>query len=276
MHHYIRSPVHRLAMARIKVDNLQIGYDERGSGAAIVFLHGVGSDKSVWARQLEYFSRRWRAVALDYPGYGESDLPPGPCDRAAIARYVFGAMDGLGIESAHIVGLSMGGVIALEMTRQQPARLRSLTLADTFAHHPQADAIVERAHHALATMSMRAFAEARVHVLLAPGAPESLRQEVIATMARIDKRTYRWATVAVWTADYRNDLAQITIPTLVVVGEHDQPTPPALSEQLCAGIPGARLAIIPAAGHISNIDNPAAFNQLVETFIAEVEPHLNI
>ena len=255
-------------MARILADNLYIGYDERGSGDAIVFLHGVGSDKSVWDRQLRHFAKKWRAVALDYPGYGESDLPVGELDRAAIARYVFGAMDGLGIDMAHIVGLSMGGVIALEMARHQSQRLRSLTLADTFARHPDADAIVQRAQHATATMTMRAFAEARVNVLLAPGAAETLKHEVVETMARIDKRTYRWATMAVWTPDYRADLPQITIPTLVAVGEHDQPTPPALSQELYEGIPGARLAIIPGAGHISNIDNPEAFNEAVEVFIS--------
>jgi 3-oxoadipate enol-lactonase len=205
---------------------------------------------------------------LDYPGYGESDLPAGDLGRADVARYVFGAIEALGIEAAHIVGLSMGGVIALEMARQQPARLRSLTLADSFARHPDAAAIVERAFQA-ASMSMRAFAEARVSVLLAPSATETLKHEVVETMARIDKRTYRWATTAVWTPDYRADLTHIAIPTLVVVGEHDQPTPLALSQELYEGIPGAHLAIIPGAGHISNIDNPAVFNQAVEAFISE-------
>jgi 3-oxoadipate enol-lactonase len=164
----------------------------------------------------------------------------------------------------------MGGVIALEMARQQPAPLRSLTVADSFAWHPGAAAIVERAREAAVTMSMRAFAEARVSVLLAPSATETLKHEVVESMARIDKRTYRWATTAVWTPDYRADLPHIAIPTLVVVGEHDQPTPLALSEELQRGIPGARLAIIRDAGHISNIDNPAAFNQIVEEFITNL------
>src|SRR5687768_9385645 len=99
-------------MARITSNDIQIGYDERGSGDPIVFLHGVGSDKSVWARQLAHFARAWRAVALDYPGYGDSDLPARDLDRPAIAGYVRGALDALGIAAAHVVGLSMGGVIA--------------------------------------------------------------------------------------------------------------------------------------------------------------------
>jgi 3-oxoadipate enol-lactonase len=254
-------------MARINVHGLDIGYSERGGGDAILFLHGVGSDKSVWDRQLDHFSRHWRAIALDYPGYGESSQPMGALDRSAIAGYVLGALDRLGIAAAHVVGLSMGGVIGLEMAIQQPSRLRSLVLADSFAWHPDADAILARTRNALATMTMREFAEARVHVLLAPGAADELKREVVETMSRIDKRAYAWASVAVWTPDYRADLPRITVRTLVVVGEHDQPTPPALSQALQAGIRGARLAVIPNAGHISNIDNPAAFNQAVEECI---------
>ena len=258
-------------MACITVNGLNIGYSERGVGEAVVFLHGVGSDKSVWNRQLEHFSRKWRAVALDYPGYGESDLPASDLDRAAIGAYILGALDGLGIAAMHIVGLSMGGVLALEIVRRQPARLRSLVLADSFAHHPDADSILARTGSALTTMTMCEFAETRVHILLSPSADEALKREVVETMGRIDKRAYAWASVAVWTSDCRADLPRIAIPTLVVVGEHDQPTPPALSEALHAGIPGARLAVIANAGHISNIDNPAVFNHVVEDFLSGVQ-----
>jgi 3-oxoadipate enol-lactonase len=255
-------------MARIRVDDLQIGYNERGAGDALLFLHGVGSDKSVWDRQLAYFAPRWRAVALDYPGYGETELPERELQRADIAAYVFGALDALGIGAAHVVGLSMGGVIALEMALQAPARLRSLVLADTFAWHPDSAAIMERMRGALASLTMRAFAEQRVDVLLGPGAAPELRAEVIETMARIDKRAYAWASAAVWTPDYRAELARIALPALVLVGEHDRPTPPALSEALQAGLPNARLQIIAGAGHIANIDRPAAFNRAVEDFLA--------
>jgi len=257
-------------MARIKVSDIEIGYNARGAGAALVFLHGVGSDKSVWDRQLASFSAGYRAIALDYPGYGDSGMPPGDLDRAAIAGYVLGALDALGIGAAHLVGLSMGGVIALELARSRPERLRSLVLADSFAWHPDGDAIVARTRAALERMSMREFAEQRVEVLLAPGAGAMLRHEVVETMSRIDRRAFGWASLAVWTPDYRADLPRIATPTLVLVGEHDQITPAALSEALAAGIPGAHLALIRGAGHISNIDQPAAFDALVEAFISKV------
>lgn len=254
-------------MARIQAGDLALGYDAMGGGEAVVFLHGVGSDRSVWAAQVAYFAKSWRAIALDYPGYGESDLAGRDLQRHDIASYVFMALDALGVASCHVVGLSMGGVIALEMHRQQPQRLRSLTLADSFAQHPDADGIIERSLNAIATMSMREFAEKRVQALLTPSAPPERRQEVIDPMGRIDPATYAWATRAVWTPDYRADLPTITMPTLILVGADDQPTPVALSEALHAGIPHAQMVIISNAGHISNLDNPTAFDAAVEAFL---------
>ncbi|MEJ7713556.1 MAG: alpha/beta fold hydrolase [Pyrinomonadaceae bacterium] len=108
------------------------------------------------------FAQKRRAVSLDYPGYGESDLVSGRLTRQQIAEHVLKALDALGVEAPHIVGLSMGGVIALEICRQQAKRVRSLTIADSFAYHPEGEAILERSLGALLTMSMRQFAEMRV------------------------------------------------------------------------------------------------------------------
>ncbi len=257
-------------MARIATPQGHIGYTEAGSGPALVFLHGVGSDKRVWAEQIAHFSPHYRAIAFDYPGYGESDLSAVPLGRPEIAAALWAALTALGVERAHLVGLSMGGVIALEMWRQGAARIASLTLADTFAWHPQADMLVKRSHDAIQTMTMRAFAEARVGGLLGPHATEASRAAVIEQMGGIDKGTYHWSTLAVWTPDDRADLPAIALPTLVLVGEHDHVTPLALSETLAAGIAGARLVVLPDAGHISNLDNPAAFAAAIDAFLARV------
>ena len=261
-------------MAKVRVGHLDIAFHEKGSGKTIVFLHGVGSDISVWKRQLDYFSKKWRAVAIEYPGYGESDLPAKGLTREELGHSLFGAMDGLGIGEAHIVGLSMGGVMALEMVGQQPGRLRSLTLANTFARHPNAMTILEGLHQDTSTMTMFEFAKGRVDLILAPDATEALKQEVVETMARIDKRTYYWSTTAVWTADYRKDLPQIRRPVLILIGEHDQLTPIALSEELAREIPDSKLQVIPKAGHLSHLDNPDFFNRIVSEFILSVDMKL--
>ena len=243
-----------------------LGAAEAGSGAMpIVFLHGVGSDKSVWAPQLAHFGKSRRAVAFDYPGYGESEPAPGGTSRDDYAAAIFAGMDALGIDKAHICGLSLGGVVAIAMHALAPERCASLILADTFAVHPDGPGIYARS--LAASTDLRALAEARVDFLLAPGALDDVRSEVIETMAAIDPAAYRIGAEAVWLADQSDRAAAIDVPTLVIVGEADRPTPPELSRELAALIPGAELATIPGAGHISNLERPAEFDRLVEEFI---------
>ena len=245
-----------------------IGVDEAGTGDAlpIVFLHGVGSDKSVWAPQLAHFGADRRAVAFDYPGYGESDPAPPGTTRDDFAVAILAAMDGLGIDRAHVCGLSLGGVIAIAAHHRAPARCASLILADSFAVHPDGQAIYDRS--VAASESMGELAAARTPALLAPGASEGLHQEVRETMTRIDPEAFRIGAEAVWLADQRDHAAAIAVPTLVLVGAEDQITPPLLSQELADLVPGAQLHTLAGAGHLANIERPADFNRLVGEFIA--------
>ncbi|HXG85923.1 MAG TPA: alpha/beta fold hydrolase [Pyrinomonadaceae bacterium] len=257
-------------MSVVKVKDLNIGYTEAGGNTEnlpLVFLHGVGSDKSVWDFQLRELSKNRRGVAFDYPGYGESDLPENDLTREKIAAYIFGAMDALQIEKARVCGLSMGGVIALEMFAQNSNRIASLILANTFARHPNSAEIAERSINFVKNNSMREFAEQRVDFLLAPGTSKQIRRQVVETMARIDKKSYRWASIAVWTADYIDLLPKINVPALVIGGDLDQPTPPDLSRELAYDIKGAKMVIIQNAAHLSNLDQPQIFNRLIENFL---------
>jgi 3-oxoadipate enol-lactonase len=257
-------------MARlILASGLAIGVEQAGSGNAlpIVFLHGVGSDKSVWAPQLEHFAAARRAIAFDYPGYGESDPAPAGTTRDDFAKAILAAMDALDIDRAHICGLSLGGVIAIAMHHAAPEHCASLILADTFAVHPDGQAIHDRS--VAASEQMSELAAARTPVLLAPGASEELHSQVRETMARIDPEAFRIGAQAVWLADQRDRAAAIKVPTLVLVGAEDTVTPPELSQQLADLIPGAALQMLAGAGHLSNIERPADFNRLVEEFLAE-------
>jgi 3-oxoadipate enol-lactonase len=247
-----------------------IGYAESGSGPAtpIVFLHGVGSDKSVWRPQLEHFGRERRAIALDYPGYGDSDPAPSGTTRDDYASAIISAMHELGVDRAHVCGLSLGGVVAIAMHHAGAGRCASLILADTFAVHPDGQAIYDRS---MAVTDLRAMAEARVDVLLAQPADPAVRSEVVDTMARIPVPAYRIGAEAVWLADQADRAQAIDVPTLVVCGTEDKVTPPILSQALAKLIPGARYEEIEGAGHISNFEKPAAFNTLVGDFIRAVD-----
>jgi 3-oxoadipate enol-lactonase len=261
-------------MARIPTSlGLSVGYDEAGEGARapIVFLHGVGSDRTVWRPQLDHFAAERRAIAFDYPGYGESDPAPEDTSRDDYSAAILSAMKALGVERAHVCGLSLGGVVAIAMAHADPDACGSLILADTFAAHPDGQAIYERS--LAASDDLRVLAEARVDVLIAQPADPEVRREVIETMARIDPAAYRIGAAAVWLADQRELVATIRAPVLVLCGSEDKVTPPALSRELARSIPGARVELVEGAGHLGNLERPAEFNTLVGAFIRGVDSH---
>ena len=260
-------------MGAIDTERGAIGFIEEGRDEAvpIVFLHGVGSDKSVWRPQLAHFAANRRAIAFDYPGYGDSE-PVAAASRDDFAAAILSAMDALGVARAHICGLSLGGVIAIAMHALAAGRCASLTLADTFAVHPEGSGIYQRSVEASRSMSMRDLAEARVDMLLGPAATADLRTEVVDTMASIDPHAYRIGAEAVWLADQRDRARTIDVPSLVLCGAEDQITPPALSEELADLIPSCDdLAIIGVAGHLANAEQPAIFNSTVDAFLGDVE-----
>jgi 3-oxoadipate enol-lactonase len=248
----------------------KIGYLDNGedAGAPILFLHGVGSDKSVWQPQLDHYRGKRRALAIDYPGYGESAIQP-EATRDDYARAAFAVLDALGISEAHICGLSLGGVVAIAMHALAADRCRSLILADSFAVHHDGRGIYERS--LAASNDLRALADARVDFLLAQPADPAVRREVVATMSAIDPEAYRIGIEAVWLADQSDRVAAIRVPTLILCGAQDLATPPTLSEELAGSIPGAQLVMIPGAGHLSNLEKPAEFNAAVDSFLSRVE-----
>jgi 3-oxoadipate enol-lactonase len=259
-------------MPRVTTSNgYAIGYEQSGGGDStpIVFLHGVGSDKSVWWLQLKHFGETRRAIAFDYPGYGDSDPAPEGTSRDDYASAIISGMHELGVDRAHICGLSLGGVVAIAMHSTDGGRCASLVLADSFAAHPDGQAIHERG--VAASNDLRAMAEARVDILLAQPADPEVRREVVDTMARIDPAAYRIGAAAVWLADQRDRAHDIRVPTLVLCGTEDKVTPPALSRELTQLIPGARLEPIEGAGHLGNLERPDAFNTLVGAFIRGVD-----
>ena len=251
--------------------------DVAGPSTPILFLHGVGSDKSVWRPQLDHFAGRRRAIAIDYPGYGDS-APSDAATRDDYARAVVAVLDALGIAAAHMCGLSLGGVVAIALNRLAPERCTSLIIADSFAVHPDGAAIYERSVAASGAMTMAELAAARAPLLLGSAATPAMTDEVVATMGRNAPAAYRQGAAAVWLADQRDAVARIAVPTLVIVGSEDAITPPALSAELAdlAGTavtprPSVELIEIAGAGHLANLEQPNAFNAALDRFLATAE-----
>ena len=261
--------VHFAGMASIETALGKVGIIEAGGGerTPLIFLHGVGSDKSVWKPQLEHFGQSRRTLAFDYPGYGHSQFRE-DATRDDYASAILAAMTSLGIDKAHICGLSLGGVVAIAMLSAAPERCASLTLADTFAVHPQGQALYDRS--SAASHDMRGLAEARIGALLV-SEDTALRRNVIETMSMIDPEAYRLGARAVWLADQTERAAAIRTPTLILVGDQDAITPPSLSEELAALIPHSRLEVIEGASHLANLDKPEEFNRAIDDFLSAVE-----
>lgn len=259
-------------MAKLDTSLGAIGYREQGSGGVpLVFLHGVGSDKSAWDPQLAHFGASRRTIAFDYPGFGESDplVERSGFPHDQFAEAIVAALDALGLDRVHLCGLSLGGVVAIAIAHRAPERMASLIIADSFASHPDGAAIVERS--IAASNDMPALAEGRIPHLLAAEPDEKLAAQLVEVMSKIDPAAFRFASRAVWLADQRDRASVIPAPTLIICGTCDRVTPSALSEELAALIAGSRVALVAAAGHLSNLEQPAAFSDLLAKFITSAE-----
>lgn len=261
-------------------DGLRIAYVRRGSGEPVLFLHGVGSTREVWRAQMAALPSAFDCIALDYRGYGESQVPPAAClrlrahgarciSRAAFARDVFAVMDACGLASAHLCGCSLGGVVALEAYAQRPQRIRSLSLVDSFARYPHGLATIGERLGRLMELGIESFAQSRAPGVLKPHAALGDVAAVREQMRSIPLAVYAAATQATWTGDYTALLPHIDRPVQVVWGEHDTIIAPrVLSEELVAKIPTAKpLVVVPDAGHVPNVDNPEFFNAALAAFV---------
>ncbi|MCJ8191430.1 alpha/beta fold hydrolase [Sphingomicrobium aestuariivivum] len=236
----------------------------------VLFLHGVGSDKSVWMPQLAHFGGDRMAIAADYPGYGDSDFVEG-ATRADYARAMLGLLDRLEVDRVVVCGLSLGGIIALEMALFAPERIAGLVIANSFARHPEGEAIYDRSVAGARDMGMAALAKARAPMLLGKDPPEGLAEEVIEVMSAIPPEAYVLGAEAVWRADLTQHLHRIACPALVLCGSEDAVTPPQLSDELAAALPSARREDIAGAGHLSNAERAEAFNLSVDAFLSDLD-----
>ncbi len=251
---------------------VRVHYERRGSGPVLLLLHGIGSNSRSFRYQLADLSDSWTVVAWDAPGYGRSEDPVEAFSLEDLADQAVGLLDTLDVGRAHVLGVSMGGVVAQLVFHRHPQRVRSLILADTnpgggALPEPERSARVRQRIDGLARLSPRGMAQARAPQLLRPGAPAELLAEVTDIMAEVRPAGYRPAAIALGQTDLTPLLSAIDVPTLVVHGELDTVVPPETGRMLADSIPGGRLVLIPDAGHVSNQEQPAAFNAAVRSFL---------
>jgi len=240
-------------------------------GAPIVLLHGLGSCGSDWGLQLPALADRHRVITFDLPGHGRSPLPSGPVTIAAMAHDVAEVLRRLTLGPVHLVGLSLGGCVALALAAGFPEDVRTLTLVNTFAKLRPAGArgvgrMLKRV--ALLTVAPIPVMAASVARDLFPlPDQEHLYRAAVESLGRTSRRSYAASMRALARVDLREELASIRCPTLVIAGARDPTVPLAAKELLARRIPGARLLVIPESRHATNIDQPEAFNRAVLEFV---------
>jgi pimeloyl-ACP methyl ester carboxylesterase len=260
-------------MPNATINDLRIHYERGGQGPLLILLHGIGSNARSWQHQLQGLADEYDVVAWDMRGYGSSSDPAGPYSSADLAGDVAGLLDHLGFEKAHVGGLSMGGVLALEFYGCQPQRVRSLILADTNAGQAvlSEEERQQRLDQRIAGAAEPAgLARQRTPMLLSPDASPEVIAEAEMIMAEIHPEGYRYAARAFAETDVRHVLPRIEVPTLVIWGECDTICPREDADFLTENIRGAQFELIPKAGHLSNQENPVAFNAAVRRFLTGV------
>jgi len=250
---------------------LRLHYETAGSGPALLLLHGIGSSSRSFRHQLADLADAYTVIAWDAPGYGRSEDPPNAPTMADNADAAARLLDQLEIEQAHVLGVSMGGVIAQLLYHRHPERVLSLILADTTPGGSSPERLQQRLN-GIDHLGPRRLAEQRAPQLVRADAPPELISELANIMAEVRPAGYRNAAIALASTDLTELLPRIAVPTLVIHGEEDTVVPLATGRGLAQAIPGARLHIVERAGHVSNQEQPTAFNAAVRAFLRERTP----
>ncbi len=258
-----------------EVDGARLHYLEAGAGEpALVLLHGFPLHAGMWAEQLDALSGPRRVIAPDLLGFGRSDAPDSlyRYTMAGFADLVAGLLDHLGLRRVALAGLSMGGYVALAVLRGHPERVARLVLADTRAGADTQLAYDTRTdqQEQIARIGTDALVETLLGGLLCERT-RSTRPDVVDHVRRLMANAPAGYIGALEAMKHRPDataeLAAIAVPTLVIVGEDDRLSPPDVARDMQARIPGSELVVLPDAGHLSNIEAAAGFNQAVEGFL---------
>ncbi len=265
-------------MTRARVGDVDLFYELtdftepwKQAPAPLLFIHGLGGDHAFWSYQVPAFCQRYPVLTVDLRGHGQSSKPDADWTIQDMARDVVRLLRSLGAERAHVVGCSLGGMVAQQIALDHPLTVASLVLVDTLCGAPAGfEQVIQEALRFIEDNDMATVATARITNAFSDAADPIMRDYMIDRVARNDKAAYVRTARATFSFCVRERLGELTVPTLVVVGDEDRVTPPQLSEELANLIPGARLVRIPKAGHISNMECPQEFNRALAAFLETV------
>ena len=258
-------------MREMSLDGMSLAYAQAGQGAPLVLLHGFLCDARCWRHQLADLSSDFTVIAWDAPGAGGSSDPPDAFTLADWSRCLEQFLDALEIERPYLLGLSWGGVLAQEFYIRHPERVSRLVLADTYAGWSGsfAPSVVSqrlsRCEHD-SHLPPDEFVARWVPEMFSAEAPPGLLAELATVFRGFHPHGFRLMAKSLADADTRGFLVRIDVPTLLLWGEQDSRSPASVAHELQRTIPRSELHFIPQAGHVSNMEQPAAFNAHVRHF----------
>jgi 3-oxoadipate enol-lactonase len=265
-------------MNRVPVNGIEMAFDDAGSGAPVVLLHGFPFDRTMWRDQVDALKGSYRVITPDLRGLGETGMSGAESAMTDMAADVAALLDSLNIDRVVIGGLSMGGYVALAFYRLFPLRVRGLILADTKSQADTDEAREIRRQQAETALKegMKPIVDRMLPRILSPGTLAENSEVVSRLQKMMLSQPPRGAAAALLGMASRKDctllLPQIPAPTLIIVGEEDEITPSTDAELMHREIRGSRLVVIDGAAHVSNVEMPERFNTALLEFLDTLQP----
>ena len=252
-------------------DGIGLDVDDQGSGPNVILIHGYTTTRDFWTSQVAILSKQFRVISFSLRGHGESSKPDSDYTIETFSADLIELMHHLDVRAATLVGLSMGGAIALHTAFKNPDAVKGLVLVDTTAHGLGPDV---EASHVLNRMQSVGVHEASGEIIrrsFGPSADPSLIPWAIQEVHKTPRHVAERAILSLGEFDARSWLRNIRCPTLVIVGSEDVITPLSLSAYLAESIPGAELRVIHDAGHFPMLEQPVSFNTVLVDFLSSLD-----
>ena len=263
-------------MKQVELDSLSIGYQEKGSGQALVFLHGGVSDSRYWNRELAAFGNDFRTIAWDAPGCGVSDDPEVGFSLSDYADALAGLLGKIGVEDPIILGISFGGGLAIEFYNRHPDMTKALILVSAYAGWAGSlseEEVKRRLEKGRAQSSMdpEDVAEMWLPSLFHKTPPQEILDGTRDIISDFHPKGSQVMLEAFAKADLRDDLPKIDVPTLLLYGEKDVRSPLSVAIEIHDLVPNSTLIFLKGVGHLINKEAPAAFDRKVRKFIKKIQ-----
>ena len=259
---------------KIRTNGIDTNYTIEGEGPWVTMSHSLACNLSMWDEQAKLLSKKFKVLRYDTRGHGASSAPPGPYTLEQLADDAKALFDALGIKRTHWIGLSMGGMIGETFALKYPGFFQSMVLADTTSRRqPNAEQMWGDRVKTAREQGMEGVREGT----LGRWFTEPYRARCKDVMEKIGRditstpvEGFAGCCEAIAKIDVLDRLKEIDCPTLVIVGEHDHGTPPEMARVIHENLRGSELVVIPSAAHLSNVEQPEAFNKALTDFLARV------